>query len=63
MAEVESCSVLRVLSVLFQLLRAAAVLELLRARKLLRAYYLLPLSPIPLQLLPATLCERKLLRP
>src|SRR6516165_153701 len=40
--------------------RRAAVLELLQARK--RAYCLLALSPIPLQLLSATLCERKLLR-
>jgi hypothetical protein len=48
-------------SVLSQLLRAAAVLELLRAART-RAYCPLPLSPIPLQLLPATLCVRKLLR-
>src|SRR5258708_28438079 len=51
------------LCVLFELLRAAAVLELLPARTPLRgAFYQLALSPIPLQLLPATLCERKLLR-
>ncbi len=49
------------LSVLLRLLRATAVLELLQARK--RAYYLLPLSPTPRELLPATLCVRKLLRP
>src|SRR5260370_19461387 len=48
------------LSVLLRLLRATAVLELLQARK--RAYYLLPLSPTPRALLPATLFVRKLLR-
>src|SRR5439155_27327933 len=45
--------------VLFRLLRPEAVLELLQARKPLRACCLLALSPIPLQLLPAALCDRK----
>src|SRR5262249_51465445 len=47
------------LVVLFRLLRPEAVLELLQARKSLRACCLLALSPIPLQLLPGTLCDRK----
>jgi hypothetical protein len=36
---------------------------LVRPVRLLRAYYLLALSPTPRELLPGTLCERKLLRP
>src|SRR5262245_16109446 len=56
-------------SVLFQLLRAAVVLDELSrkapsaSRKAPRAYYPLALSPTPRQLLPVTLCVRKLLRP